>query len=171
MNFLQLAKERYSVRKYLARAVEENTLEYILEAGRVAPTALNKQPQRFLIVRSKGGLEKLNKAGNTHGAPMAIVVCGLKDQAWVRPQDGHAMTEIDASIATTQMMLAAWEKGVASCWITWFDPAVVRAEFTLPDNMVPVNILALGYADGPAQSADRHKSSRIALEEMIYGTR
>ena len=171
MNFLQLAKERYSVRKYLARAVEENTLEYILEAGRVAPTALNKQPQRFLIVRSKEGLEKLNKAGNTHGAPMAIVVCGLNDRAWVRPQDGHDMAETDAGIATTQMMLAAWEKGVGSCWITWFDPAVVRAEFNLPDNAVPMNILALGYADGPAQSADRHGAARIPLEEMVLGER
>lgn len=168
MNFLQLAKERYSVRKYLAKNVEESKLNHILEAGRVAPTALNKQPQHFLVIGSQEGLAKLNKAGNTHGAPLAIVICGLKDQAWVRPQDGHNMAEIDASIATTQMMLAAWEQGLGSCWITWFDPAIVREEFNLPDNAVPVNILALGYADGPVQSADRHGSARLALAEMVW---
>ena len=168
MNFLHLIKERYSVRKYLAKKVEENKLNHILEAGRVAPTALNKQPQRFLVLSSPTALAKLNKAGNTHGAPLAIVVCGLEDQAWVRPQDGHNMAEIDASIATTQMMLAAWEQGVGSCWITWFDPAVVREELNLPDNVLPVNILALGYADGPAQSADRHETARMPLKEMVW---
>ena len=97
-----------------------------------------------------------------------MVVCGLTDQAWVRPQDGHNMAEIDVSIATTQMMLAAWEQGVGSCWITWFDPAVVGAEFNLPANVAPVNILARGYADGPVQSASRHETARMALDEMVW---
>ena len=66
------------------------------------------------------------------------------------------------------MMLAAWEEGVGSCWITWFDPAIVREEFSLPDTVVPFNILALGYSDSAPQSADRHDKQRISLEEMVW---
>ena len=168
MEFLQLAKERYSVRSYRQQAVAEDIVQGILEAGRVAPTAANFQPQRFLVVSSASGLARLNKAGDMHGAPLAIVVCALKDKAWQRPQDGHSMIDIDASIAATHMMLQAWSKGVASCWITWFDPAVVRSEFSLPDNAVPVNILILGYADGQKQSPDRHHQQRIPLSDMVW---
>ena len=80
MDFLQLAKERYSVRKYKRQPVEDSTIQNILEAGRVAPTAANFQPQRFLVVSSAEGLEKLGKAGNLHGAPLAIVVWGIRGE-------------------------------------------------------------------------------------------
>lgn len=168
MNFLDLAQARHSVRKYHRRPVEPEKLQTILEAGRVAPTALNKQPQRFLVVDNRDGLDKLGLAADLHGAPMAVVVCSLDDQAWVRPQDGHHMTEIDASIATTHLMLAAWELSVASCWITWFDSAVVRREFALPDNVIPVNILILGYSDQEPAATDRHADKRMPLKEMVW---
>lgn len=168
MDFLQLAKERHSVRKYSSQPVEEGKLLRVLEAGRVAPTAVNKQPQRFLVISSGEGLAKLGKAGNLHGAPLAIVVCGLKNVAWVRPQDGHSMVDIDTTIATTHMMLEAWAQGLGSCWITWFDPAIVREEFALPEFVEPVNILVIGYAAGEAASAERHKQQRMPLEEMVW---
>lgn len=168
MDFLQLAKERYSVRKYKRQPVEDSTIQNILEAGRVAPTAANFQPQRFLVVSSAEGLAKLGKAGNLHGAPLAIVVCALADKAWKRPQDGHVMTDVDASIATTHMMLQAWSEGVGSCWIAWFDPAVVRREFSMPDNVIPVAILSLGYADGQAETPCRHQQARIPLADMTW---
>ena len=168
MDFLQLAKERYSVRQYASIPVEEEKLQRILEAGRVAPTAANYQPQRFLVVAAGEGLAKLGKAADIHGAPLAIVVCCLKDKAWKRPQDGHSMTDIDATIATTHMMLQAWSDGIGSCWITWFDPAGVRSEFSLPDNVIPVNILALGYAEGRKQSPSRHQQQRIPLADMVW---
>lgn len=168
MDFLQLAKERHSVRKYAQTPVEETKLQRILEAGRVAPTAANKQPQRFLVIAAEEGLTKLSKACNPHGAPLAIVVCGLKDQVWVRPQDGHPMLDVDTTIAATHMMLEAWAQGIGSCWITWFDPAVIRQEFALPDSVVPVNILVMGYAEGKAQSPDRHGQQRMPLEEMVW---
>lgn len=171
MFFLELAKERHSVRKYASTPVEAHKLENILEAGRVAPTAANKQPQRFLVVSTSEGLSKLGKAANLHGAPLAIVVCGLKDKAWQRPQDGHLMVDIDTTIAATHMMLQAWSEGIGSCWITWFDPATVCSEFALPENVVPVNILVLGYAagePGAAQSPCRHQQQRIPLDDMVW---
>ena len=171
MDFMQLAKERHSVRKYAPFEVEEEKILNILEAGRVAPTAANKQPQRFLVVSSNDGLTKLSKACNLHGAPLAILVCSMKNKAWRRPQDGHSMVDIDATIATTHMMLQAWTDGIGSCWITWFDPAIVRQEFSLPDEVTPVNILALGYADEEkteAQSPNRHEQKRIPLKDMVW---
>lgn len=173
MDFLQLAKERHSVRHYSSAPVDTEKLETILEAGRVAPTAANQQPQRFLVVSSPEGLAKLSTATNIHGAPLAIVVCALKDKAWKRPQDGHLMVDIDTTIATTHMMLQAWSEGIGSCWITWFDPAVVKSAFSLPENVVPVNILALGYAQKQAQGQGqptpcRHQQQRIPLAEMVW---
>lgn len=171
MDFLQLAKERHSVRKYATAAVEADKLENILEAGRVAPTAANRQPQRFLVVSTSEGLSRLGKAARLHGAPLAIVVCALKDKSWQRPQDGHLMVEIDATIATTHMMLQAWSQGIGSCWITWFDPDIVREEFSLPENVVPVNILVLGYAAEEAGSAHgpcRHRQQRLPLADMVW---
>lgn len=168
MDFLQLAQKRHSVRKYRMQSVATDILQRILEAGRLAPTAANFQPQRFLVVSSAEGLSKLNKAGNMHGAPLAVVVCGLADKAWKRPQDGHSMVDIDATIATTHMMLQAWTEGIASCWITWFDPAVIRNEFSFPDNVIPVNILVLGYSDQQHQSPCRHQQQRIPLTDMVW---
>ena len=168
MDFLQLAKERHSVRKYLSKSVPDAVLQNILEAGRIAPTAANFQPQRFLVVSSEKGMAKLNKAGNMHGAPLAIIVCCLQDKAWKRPQDGHSMVDIDATIATTHMMFQAWSVGVASCWITWFDPTVVHNEFNIPNNIIPVNILLLGYSAQQVPNAERHQKSRIAFEDMVW---
>ena len=85
MTFSALAKTRYSVRNYEAKAVEDEKLLQILEAGRVAPTAANKQPQRILVVREKEGLEKLKTAANIFNAPMALIICGDRSTAWVRP--------------------------------------------------------------------------------------
>ena len=78
------------------------------------------------------------------------------------------MVDIDATIATTHMMLQAWTEGIASCWITWFDPAVIRNEFSFPDNVIPVNILVLGYSDQQHQSPCRHQQQRIPLTDMVW---
>lgn len=171
MSFMQLAKERHSVRKYYPSKVEEEKITRILEAGRVAPTAANKQPQRFLVISTDDGLSRLSEACNLHGAPLAILVCSMKDTAWQRPQDGHSMVDIDAAIATTHMMLQAWDDGIGSCWITWFDPAIVRKNFSLPENLIPVNILALGHAveeDKEARNPNRHDRKRIPLSRMAW---
>lgn len=168
MDFLQLAKERHSVRQYASTPVEEEKLQRILEAGRVAPTAANYQPQRFLVVRTTQELAKLGKTANIHGAPLAVLVCGLKDRAWKRPQDGHSMLEIDASIAATHMVLQACSEGIGSCWITWFHPAMLRHEFALPENVIPVHILVFGYAATCALSPERHSKQRIPLEQMVW---
>ena len=165
--FLELAKSRYSVRNYQSATVETEKLTALLEAGRVAPTAANKQPCVFLVLNEKAALEKLANACNPHGAPLAIVVCADKTTAWVRPFDRKSMVEVDSTIAADHIMMCAQDLGLSSCWITYFDPVVLRKEFNIPDNLVPVNILVIGYSNDNPQSSDRHTQTRKPLEAMV----
>ena len=82
MDFLKLAKKRYACRKYLSRQVEPEKLELILEAGRVAPTGANRQPQRLVVVQSKEGMERLARCTRDFGAPTAVIVCADTSEAW-----------------------------------------------------------------------------------------
>ena len=167
MSFLELAKTRYSVRKYQKKAVETEKLTAILEAGRVAPTAANKQPCLFIVLNDNEALGKLSKACSSHDAPLVIIICADKNIAWVRPFDKASMVEVDSSIAADHMMLCAQDLGLSSCWITYFDPAIVRKEFSIPDNVVPVNILAIVYSGEVPQSPERHKQTRKQLSSIV----
>lgn len=166
MNFLDLAKQRYSVRKYKDIPVEDEKLQKILEAAHVAPTAANKQPVRLIVVREKEGLEKVGRAARFYGAPLVIIVCSDSSKAWKCPYDGKITTDIDASILTDHMMLEATDLGLGSLWICWFKKEVIREEFNLPDNLEPVNILAVGYADTEPAQPNRHDTQRISVEEL-----
>lgn len=166
MDFLELAKKRCSIRAYEDRKVEPEKLEQILEAARVAPTAKNLQPVKLLVVQSEEGLAKVGKAAGIYGAPLAIIACADHDRAWTRPFDGKQSGDIDASILTTHMMLEATELGLGSVWVCFFKPDVLRQEFDLPENLEPVNILAIGYSAGEHAKSDRHQV-RVPLEELV----
>lgn len=169
MNFLELAKKRYSVRKYKDQKVEEEKLQKILEAAKIAPTAANFQPQRLLVIQKEEGLEKLKKGANVHGAPLAIIVCSDHSTSWKRSSfDGKDAADIDASIITDHMMLEATELGLGSVWICAFNPAIIKEEFNIPENFEAINILAIGYADRPAESPDRHDTKRKPLDETVF---
>lgn len=168
MSFLDLAKKRYSVRSYSDRKVEEEKIQALLEAGRVAPTGANRQPQRILVLQSPESLAKISKGAKTFDAPLVFLICADKDEVWTRPYDGFKITDIDASIVTDHMMLQATELGLGSVWICYFDPEVIKAEFDIPENLVPVNILAMGYTDEEAKSPERHDEARKAMEETVF---
>lgn len=165
MTFLDIAKSRYSVRSYTKQAVEPEKIQQILDAAHVAPTAANLQPVRLLVAQG-AALAKVEKAANIYGAPLAIIICGDHSKAWTRPFDGKQTTDIDASILTDHMMLAATEQGLGSVWICYFKPDVIKQEFNLPDHLEPINILAVGYADEVAAPPDRHQTERIPLDTL-----
>ena len=104
MEFLSIAKQRFSVRSYTSQHVEPEKLEKILEAARVAPTVANLQPLRLIVAQSEQSLAKIGKAANIYGAPLAIIVCADHEKAWVRPFDKKQTGDIDASILTDHMM-------------------------------------------------------------------
>lgn len=168
MSFLEMAEARYSVRDYADKKVEQDKLGKILEAAHVAPTAANKQPARLVVVQEEEGLKKIGKAANIYGAPLAIIVCSDHTKAWTRPFDQKKTTDIDATILTDHMMMEAAELGLGSVWICYFKPDVIRQEFQLPDTLEPVNILAIGYANGSPADPKRHVTQRIPLDELVY---
>ena len=167
MDFMELAKRRCSVRAYEDRKVEPEKLERILEAARIAPTAKNLQPVKLLAVQSGEGLEKVGKAANIYGAPLAIIVCADHNKAWVRPFDQKQTGDIDTSILTDHMMLQATELGLGSVWVCYFKPDVLCREFDLPANLEPVNILAIGYAGENFADPERHSQTRIPVSELV----
>lgn len=167
MDFLQLAKKRYSVRNYLPRKVEEEKLFKILEAGRVAPTGANRQPQRLIVIREAAGLEKLKKAANVYGVPLVVIVCADHNATWKRHYDRKDIADIDASIVTDHMMLQATELDLGTLWVCHFNPEVLKKEFDIPESLEPVNILGIGYAGGAAESPDRHDKLRLPLEDFV----
>ena len=165
------AKKRYACRKYLSRQVEPEKLELILEAGRVAPTGANRQPQRLVVVQSKEGMERLARCTRDFGAPTAVIVCADTSEAWTRKYDGKNISDIDASIVTDHMMLAAASLNLDTLWICMFKPEAVREEFALPANVEPVNILLIGYGDGPAADPNRHDTLRKPLSATVFHER
>lgn len=167
MNFLELVKGRYSVRKYESKQVEAEKLQQILAAAHVAPSGLNKQPVKLIVVQQEEGLNKVKKAANIYDAPLIIIACGDHNMAGVIHFNGKSVVDIDTSIATDHMMLQASALGLGTVWICGFDPAVISKEFALPDYLEPINILAIGYAAGEPASPDRHAVTRKALSEIV----
>lgn len=168
MNFLETAKSRYSVRNYVDKKVEPEKLQKILSAAHAAPTAANLQPVRLIVVQEEEGLNKIGKAANLYGAPLAVIICSDHSKAWTRPFDNKKTVDIDASILTDHMMMEATELGLGSVWICYFKPDVIRQEFQLPETLEPINILAIGYADGTPADPERHVTQRIPLDELVY---
>lgn len=167
MNFLDIAKTRYSVRSYKDKRVEKEKLEQILEAAHVAPTAANLQPVRLLVVQEKERLDKISEAANIYSAPLAIIVCSDHSIAWKRPFDNKQTTDIDASIVTDHMMLEATELGLGTVWVCYFKPDIIKKEFELPDTLEPVNILVIGYSDEEPMPLNRHSENRIPLSQLV----
>lgn len=164
MDFLKLAEKRCSVRKYLSKPVEDEKLSMILEAGRLAPTAANLQPVKVIAVRSKESLEKLGMAADIYGAPLAFIILADRSRAWTRPFDNMQTTDIDASIVTDHMMLESASLGLGSVWICYFKPDVLRTAFDIPENLIPVNILAVGY---PSEDTEKSPKIRNPIDRFV----
>lgn len=167
MEFLELAKKRYSVRKYSDQKISQDHIELILEAGSVAPTAANKQPYHMLVVNNEEGLSKIKKTANIYGAPLAIIVCAKKSEAWTRPYDNKNLADVDSTIVTDHMMLQSASLGLGSLWVCYFDPAILKAEFTLPEDLEPLHILGVGHADEEPLSPDRHTTARKSIKQTV----
>lgn len=161
MSFFDLARARYSVRGFSKRELEREKLDAIIEAGRIAPTARNIQPQRIYVLRSPEAIAKINTLSRCiYGATTVLVVCYDEDAAWKNPaRPGYTSGEMDASIVCTHMMLAAADLGVGSCWVGMFSADEVAAALGLPESVKVAALLPLGYpADGVGPNAAMHDS-------------
>jgi len=165
--FLDLVKARYSVRAYNVQPIEPALLAQVLEAGRLAPTACNNQPQRIKVITSPEDLAKVDACTPCRfGAPAVLLVCYDKTVCWKSPFDGTLSGAVDASIVTTHIMLAAREAGLGTCWVMYFDPAQAASLFDLGENIVPVAMLPIGYLAEGVAPAERHQQ-RLAMEKIL----
>lgn len=165
MNFMELARRRCSVRSFTNQPVEEEKLKYILETGRVAPSACNRQPQRILVIQEPENLKKVQKAYRTFGSPCVLIICRDEREALVRPYDNKCSGDLDIGIVTDHMMLAAREIGIGSVMVGLFDPRIIRKEFDIPGYIEPTALLILGYPANGFADENRHATERKPLNE------
>ncbi len=161
MSFFELASARYSERHFDPRPVEQEKIDKILEAGRTSPTAHNYQPQRIYVMQSEEALKKVRSIRVSHfNAPLMILVCYDRREAWTNPADRYYSTycsgEQDAAIAAASMMFEAEDLGVHTIWIRGFDSKTAAEAFGLPDFMIPVMMLGLGYPNARSQASSWH---------------
>ena len=144
MEFDKVIKERKSTRKFSDKPLEQEKLDKILEAGRLAPTAKNVQPFKVYVIQSEEGLQKIDEASPCrYGAKTVLLICGDKEKGYAKEE--YPVYVMDASIVTTHMMLEATNLGVDNIWIEMFNGDILTKEFAIPENLVPVILLPLGY--------------------------
>lgn len=168
MSFLSLCEKRRSVRDYSEKEVTKEVLLQILEAGRLAPSAVNYQPWRFLVVSSDTKMAALHESYPREWfskVRQCIVVCADTEAAWVRKKDSKNHADIDASIAIDHMTLEAADLGVGTCWICNFDPEKCREALALTSNLEPIAIISLGYPND--EEIWKIPKKRKELDEIV----
>ncbi len=169
MAFLDLAKKRYSSRKFEDKPVEKELLMQVLEAGRVAPSAKNKQPWHFVVITKDESLKQMHECYEREWlktAKCVIVVCGDHREAW-RRSDGKIHTDIDVAIAIDHMTLAATDLGLSTCWICKFDVMKCAKFLELQEGVEPIALIPIGY---PADETNenRHDQLRKPIDEIVH---
>ena len=149
MEYIDLIHSRESIRNYDPnRPVPNEIMEKILDAGRLAPSACNIQPWKFLVISSSEMLEKVRLCYNRQwfkDAPHILVILGLKNQAWKRSYDGYNSIETDVAIAMTHIILGAENEGVGTCWIAAYDPEILKKALNTEEGQMIFGITPLGY--------------------------
>ncbi len=167
MTFKELINKRYSVRAYKPDPVEDEKLQEVLNAARVAPTAANRQPIQFIVVHTKGReaeVKRIYRADWFSKVPLFICACAIPAQAWSR-SDNKNYAEVDVTIAMDHLILTATELGLGTCWIAAFDPAAAREILGLPKGVEPIAITPLGYpADQPGAKKRKSLSELVRYE-------
>jgi len=164
MEFQELIRRRYSVREYRPTPPSEEALARILEAGRLAPTAANRQPFRIVVLHTAGRKDALGRVYSRPWflqAPVVLCVCGVPGEAWVR-KDGRSHLDVDAAIVMDHLILAATDEGLGTCWIANFDVDAAREVFEVRADEVPLLLTPLGHA------ADQPKArERRSLDSLV----
>ena len=169
MDFEKLISERYSVRKFEPDHLSQDEIDKILSASHKAPTGCNYQSQRILVLNTDESIEKLKACTKCHfNAPTAMLVCHNKEESWKRVYDGATSSPVDAVIVSTYMVLAAQDIGIGSCIVMHFDPAMMRKEFSIPENIEPSLLLVMGYPAKDSEPLDMHYKNRPLSEVVFY---
>lgn len=167
MEFKEVVQKRYSCKKYNGVQIEQEKLDAILEAGRLAPTAKNLQEQHIYVLQSAEALEKIDSVTPCrYGAPTVLVVAFDKNNVFTYPGGKRDSGVEDASIVATHMILAAADEGVASCWVNFFDPEKLAQALGLPENEEVLMVMDLGYPAEDALPLPNHGSRKPLCETV-----
>ncbi len=164
MQFIELVRKRYSVRSYKPEPVEDDKLQLVLQAARLAPTAANRQAFRLIVILTKNRESELLRIYNRSWfvqAPVVICICAIPNEAWVR-LDGKNYSDVDAAIVMDHLVLAATDLGLGTCWIAAFDPVAAREVLGLPEQVNPIAFTPLGH---PADQSPAKK--RKNLDDLV----
>lgn len=166
MNVIEAIQTRKSVRHFLDKPIEDNKLQLILGAGRLAPSASNRQEWRFVIVRDPETRQRLVDAARGQQfvgeAPVIIVACAATDDH-IMPC-GLPCFSIDVAIALDHITLAAVDQGLGTCWIGAFNQDQVKQILGIPDEIRVVELMPIGYPTDPTPIEKR----RLPLTTIIH---
>ncbi len=168
LSFLELAQRRTSVRDFLEKPLEKEKLDYIMEAVRLAPSAVNYQPWSFFVLEGKDKVIELSEAYNREWfktASTCIVACGNHQQSWKR-KDGKDFCDVDIAIAVTHLIMAATEMELGTCWVCNFDKEICSAILQLPEYVEPIALIPIGYPVNPDIFIQNEKK-RKTIEEIF----
>jgi len=159
MDFYEAVNNRRSIRAFQGTPVPEDALQRIMEAARLAPSACNKQPWHFYVIRDEALKAELvgTRQPWAATAPVVIVACSIPGIAWVRSFDEKNHADIDIAITAEHIILAAAAEGLATCWVCSFDPKVARRVLEIPAEWEPAIIIPLGYAAAEAGATTRKR--------------
>jgi nitroreductase len=169
VSFAELIRARYAVRAYRPDPVPDELLAQVLEAGRLAPTASNRQPIGIVVIHTAGREAELGRIYQREWfaqAPLVLCVCTVPGEAWARAaSDGRSYADVDAAIVMDHLVLAATELGLGTCWVAAFDPGAAREILGLPDDVEPLLFTPLGFpADEPGAKERRPLGELVHLE-------
>ena len=165
MEFFDILEKRYSMRGFEDKEVEKEKLDKILEAARLAPTGVNFQPFKVVVIdvkKNKNALKKLYPADWFVEAPIVLAVVASREKSWTRNFDGWNIAEIDATIVMTHMILAAEDLGLNTCFIANFKPDEAKAFLDLDDEWEPLLFTPLGYGN-----AEPRDTPRKPIDELV----
>jgi len=147
MGFQELIRKRHSVRAYKSESIPQDVLEKVIEAGRLAPTAANRQGFKIFVIKTddfKDELKKIYPQEWFFNAPYVIGICSIPKETWVR-RDGKNYADVDAAIVMDHIILAATDSGLGTCWIGAFNVEAARDFLEIPADMEPIAFTPIGY--------------------------
>lgn len=167
MTLTEIIENRFSVRKYKPELPNRQLLSEVINAGRMAPSACNKQPWHFYVITAPATLEQIGKSYSRSWfatAPAVIAIVGLHSESWHRASDNKDHCDVDAAIAIDHMTLRATDLGLGTCWVCNFDTDIVRQTLGLPADQEPIALLPIGFPD--VAEADIKPKQRKEMSEV-----
>lgn len=169
MDFKELAARRFSARKFTDEPVSKSDIDYIIECVRLAPSACNRQPWKFLLIASDEAKEKIRQCYLRSWfaqAPLYLLCYKDTEKGWVRPNDGKPHADIDLGIAVEHLVLAAADRGLGTCWVCNYDVEALKRLFPVV-GFEAVAIIPIGHvADDCPHPEKKRKTTDDIFKEV-----